>query len=470
MSIQLVIVAVYIALLFGISFYVKSRANKNPMEYLFAGRSLGAVLIGLNITGLAVGAASTVGVAESATKVGLAAGWYNGAWAAGAIAMGLFAAGKYRAMGCSTIPELFERSYDKRARLICAISLAIVLVCITSLQYVAGGAILSSLMPDIFTMKSGMMMSAVVFIGITIVGGLWSSGLSNILSVTLIYLGILYSCISVVGDIGGLDALEAALPQKNFGWMSPMGGLGLATIMSWMVVMITQAISGPAVHIACSAKDSKTARNGFLLGGALIFPVGFLSAVLGMAAMVKFPDVVPAMALPKIIMSLDPFASGITLAAMWAADVSTACTILLAAGTLISNDIYKRFFNPEMKEESFLRVNHIIILLVGISTLWMAFNAVGIVKTMLMGLSLTAAFTMIFFFTVLAPDLCRKSSAFYCTLAGLLALPVWRFVPAMKGIFGELIYFEWAVCLAVFFVVMAVDKEKITPPAMNHDE
>lgn len=38
MSIQFMIVIVYIVLLFGVSFYVKRRADKNPTEYLFAGR------------------------------------------------------------------------------------------------------------------------------------------------------------------------------------------------------------------------------------------------------------------------------------------------------------------------------------------------------------------------------------------------------------------------------------------------
>lgn len=64
-------------------FYVKRRADKGSTEYLFAGRKLSAGLIAVNITGLAVGAASTVGVAENAFKVGMAAGWYNAAWAAG---------------------------------------------------------------------------------------------------------------------------------------------------------------------------------------------------------------------------------------------------------------------------------------------------------------------------------------------------------------------------------------------------
>lgn len=469
MSVQLVIVALYIAMLFGISFWVKHRADKGSTEYLFAGRKLSTWLIAVNITGLAVGAASTVGVAENAFKVGMAAGWYNGAWSAGAIIMGLFAAGKLRAMKVSTIPEFFEHYYDTKGRVICAIGLIIIMCVITSLQYLAGGAILSSLLPEIFTFKSGMLTSAVVFIGITLIGGLWSSGLANIVSVLLIYGGILYSCVSAVGNIGGLDALAAKLPDAEV-MMNPLGGVPIAIIIGWFIVMITQAITaqGP-VQIACGAKDAKTARNGFVLGGLLIFPIGFLSAVLGLCSKVTFPDIAATMALPKIVMSLDPFASGITLAALWAADVSTACTILLGAGTLFSQDIYKRFINPGVSDARFVKVNRIAVFATGLVTLWFAFNAVGIVKTMVAGLSMTTALTCVFFFTVFAPGLCRRSSAFWTTLAGLLCIVVWQFVPALH-VLQHVIYFEWLVCIAVFLLIAVLDKEQIKKPEVMEEK
>ena len=127
MSIQLFIVCAYIVLLFGISFWAKKKADKGSTEYLFAGRKLSSLLIAVNITGLAVGAASTVGVAEKAYNIGMAAGWYNAAWSAGAIVMGLVAAGKYRALKATTIPELFERYYDTKGRLISALGLVIIM-------------------------------------------------------------------------------------------------------------------------------------------------------------------------------------------------------------------------------------------------------------------------------------------------------------------------------------------------------
>ena len=463
MSIQLVIVVIYVALLFGISIYVKHRADKGSTAYLLAGRKLGSWLVGVSVTGLAVGAASTIGVAENAYKVGLAAGWYNGAWSIGAIFMGLVAAGKLRAMKVSTVPEFFEKYYDLKGRVVGAVCLLIVMCCITSLQYLAGGAILSSLLPDIFTFTSGMIASAVVFIGITLIGGLWSSGLSNILSVALIYGGVIFCCLTSTAQYGGMDAIVTRLPQ-NLDWMSPFAGVPGLVILAWIVVMMTQTITaqGP-VQIACGASSSKTARNGFIIGGLLIFPIGFLCAILGIVARAQFPDITPTMALPTVIMHLNPFASGVTLAAMWAADVSTACTILLGAGTLFSADIYKRFINPGITDEKFVSINRLAIFGTGLVTLWFAFNAVGIVKTMMAGLSMTTALTCVFLFTMFAPGLCRRSSAFWCSVVGLAGIVLWRVVPALH-VFPHEIYFEWIICVATMFIVAAIDKTPIKQP------
>ena len=95
-GIQIVIILAYIGVLFGISWYVKRRAADSAEAYVLAGRKLTTPLIMVSIVGLAVGGASTIGVAEQAYKVGLSAGWYTAAWGIGAIVMGLTVAKKYR--------------------------------------------------------------------------------------------------------------------------------------------------------------------------------------------------------------------------------------------------------------------------------------------------------------------------------------------------------------------------------------
>ncbi|MTI66743.1 MAG: sodium:solute symporter family protein [Firmicutes bacterium] len=460
MSIPFVIVICYIIALFAISLYAKKLSTSGSESFILAGRKLTTPIIAVTITGVAVGGASTIGVAERAYNVGLAAGWYNAAWGVGAIVMGLVAASKYRSLNVSTVPELFEKFYDTKGRIICVISQMIILLAITSLQYIAGGAILASLLPDIFTLHSGMIMSVVVFIGITFIGGMWSAGLSNILNVSLIYVGTIFATIATLKSQGGLGSIALKLP-KEVPYLHPIAGLGLPIILGWFAVMITQTMSLQAtVQIACGAKDEKQAKNGFIIGGLLMIPIGFLSALMGIAAKAAYPGISATMALPKVLVSLNPLVAGITLAALWAADVSTACNLLLGTSTLFTQDIYKRFISPDIKDKKLMLVSKITVVILGLITFMLALTVVSILKTLLIALSLTTAFTVVFLFTVFMPSLCRKGSAFYTTLAGIIVLILWQLVPAIR-IFPHVIYLEWLVCIGVFLLIAVFDTVKI---------
>ena len=137
---------------------------------------------------------------------------------------------------------------------------------------------------------------------------------------------------------------------------------------------------------------------------------------------------------------------------------------------MFSQDIYKRFINPSVSDEKFCHCQSSDYFSgVGLITLWFAFNAAGILKTMIAGLSMTTALTCVFLFTVFAPGLCRRSSAFYTTLVGLLGLVVWEFVPALH-VLQHVIYFEWLICIVTFLIVAVVDKTPIKVPEYVEEE
>lgn len=461
MSIPFIIVCIYIALLFLISFFARLRSRGSADNYVLAGRKLTTPLITVSIVGLAVGGASTIGVAEQAYKVGLSAGWYTTAWGIGAIVMGIVVAKKYRELNITTIPELLGRHYDKKG-MIAGIACQIVIqLVIMSLQYIAGGSILCALMPDIFTMTTGMLTSAVVFIGITSIGGMWSASLANILNVSLKYIGIILATIVSVIKCGGFESIQTKLPQ-NVPYLSIFDGVGITGIVTWIIVLVTVNLSLQAIiQISLGAKNVKTAQRGFIIGGLMMLPIGFVSALLGVIAKLTFPDVSPALALPMTIMSLNPVLAGITLAALWAADVSTACNLLLSSATLFSQDIYKKFINPKVSDQSFLMITKASVVLLGIITLLLAMTISGIITTLMVGLSLTASFSVIVLFTLFAPNLCRKNAAFYTIVTSVAVLVLWQTVPAVR-LFPHVIYLEWLACTGVFLLTYALDSKPIT--------
>lgn len=462
MNIPFLLVMAYIGLLFAIGFYAKRKATTSAVEYQRAGNQLSFPLVMVSIVGLAVGGASTIGVSEQAFKVGLSAGWYTVAWAIGASFMGLVMIKKLRSLpDFTTLPELLARRYDQKGYIASIVAQMMIGVVATALQYIAGGSILHTLLPEYFSFQSGVLVSGVVFVGLTFIGGLWSASLSNVLNVVLIYIGLIVATIVCIFDQGGLEAISLRLPQTtNIPWFDFVDGVGWSAIFALIIVFVSFNVGVQSVtQIAMSAKSTKSACRGFLIGAAVMLPIGFVSALMGVVAKSMYPDSTATLALPQVIMSLNPWLAGITLAALWAADVSTACNLLLGTSTLVSQDIYKRFVNPDVTPKQYLRVNQLTVALLGVVTCGMALTIQGIISTLMIGLSLCAAYGVTILFALFAPSFCRKSSAFWVFSSAILLMILWQLFPQVRFV-SQLIYAEWLVCTAVFLAVAVLTPQE----------
>jgi SSS family solute:Na+ symporter len=327
---------------------------------------------------------------------------------------------------------------------------------------VAGGAILRSLLPGVFTLQSGMLVTAAVFVGITLIGGFWAAGLTNVVNVTVIYVGIILGAVLCVGRAGGLDALSAGLPPGHPGFDLLAMGPGL--IAAWFIVMITQAHSTQSViQIGFAARDERSAARGYLLGGLLILPVGFIAGIIGMAAAVSHPGIVAAEALPRMVMDLSPLAAGIILAGLWAADVSTASAMLLGSATLVSSDIVKRFFAPDLSPARDQLLCRITVAVLSVVTLALALTVQGILKTLLVGLTLTTAYTFVALMTIYWPSSCRRSSATWTLATTMAALVLWLVAPESWRVLPHPIYLAWIVSVVTFALVAVFDRRRIAP-------
>ncbi|MGF7183998.1 SSS family solute:Na+ symporter [Desulfitispora alkaliphila] len=462
MNLPLAIVIVYIVVLFAVSWYSSKKAKEGgTLGYFLAGRGFPFYVVAAMIAGLAIGGASTVGVAENAYGAGLSAGMYTAAWAVGALMVGLMVSVKFREMNITTIPEMLENYYDLSGRIIGVVGQLIIQIVITSLQYVAGGAILAALLPDVFTVASGTLFSAVVFIAITLIGGYWGAGLTNIVNVIVIYIGVVVGSIMSLNQAGGFSGLSQSLPEGGH-WFDPISGIGFAVVLAWFVVLITQTYSTQAiVQISFAAKDGKNARLGFIVGAIIILPIGFLSAIFGIVAAAQHPGIEATMALPTVVMQLTPLVAGLTLAGLWAADVSTASALLLGSSNLVVQDIWKRFINPNMTQKQEALVSRMTVLVISIFTYILAANVIGIIQTLLIGLTLTTAYTIVILFSIFAPKICKRGCAFWTILVGIIFLAVWVLVPAVQ-IVPHPVFLAWPICLITFLIVAAVDKRPAT--------
>ena len=479
--IPLIIVLVYIGILMCISVTISIKQKKDGEQFLLYKGKNNALLTALTVSGLAIGGASTIGIAENAVTDGMSAGWYNVAWASGAIAAAYFVVSKFRRSGFNTISKMLEVIYDKKAAFIIIIAQVIMQCAIISLQYKAGGAILASLLPGIFDANMGILFSFIMFMLVSLIGGMGSASISNILNIALIYFGIIVTTGIVLfsnnPDIGmnGLQAAIAFNSQSSQNFFSPFeakSGLAVFSILALIITMIANCTSlQGVVQIGLTSKSDEDAKNGFKLAALIMIPIGFLCALLGICAKAIYPDLEPATrALPVIILSLSPIISGITLAGLWSADMSTACSMLVGCSTTVSQDILSKTKLKDVIEKNSLFWNKIIVLVVGSITYVLAIQQGQIITTIKIALSLSIPLSIVVIGGIWFKDFVSKKSAFYTVLSGIIMVILWVIcpiksyfseIPVLNIIFGDLAYPMFILTFLVFIISNIAFNEKV---------
>lgn len=463
MNIPLLIVILYVVLLFGISFYVSHKQKKDEDSFLLYKGKNGAFVVAASIAGLAIGGASTIGIAENAFSVGLSAGWYDTAWAIGAVITAFLAVNYLRKSGYSTISALVNEMFGKKTSFIMVISMCIIQSGIIALQYKAGGSILAALLPDIFTTQSGTFFSFIIFMLVAMIGGMGSVSLTNVLNLILIYVGVIVATIIVLSGHGGWEAIQTLVAaEPDVPYLSFTEGMGWIGIISWVIVMIgnTNSVQG-VVQIGLTGKDDRSSKMGYILGAILMVPVGFICALLGVASKALLPDAAAAEALPKILMSIPPVLGGITLSGLWAADMGTGCSMIVGLSTTVSSDIVYKLSDSEALKKRKAVVNKIIVVIASIVTYLIATQMGAILGAMQKALSLAIGTSFIVIGALLAPGFTSKKAGFWTILASIIAIILWNCVPSLAGIFKSVGIFMVIVCGVVFIGISAVDKEKI---------
>lgn len=464
---SLSVIILYMVVLFGFAFYAKARQKKienekkesNAEDFLLASRSFGPILVMFTLVGSALGANGTVGIAQNAYKFGISAGWYDGAFGIGIIITALLFVKKLRRLNITTITEIYGDYYGESTRTIVSIGQIFMIYTIMVAQYVAGGAILNSLMPQYFSITGGMILSAGLFILIAMIGGLSSAGITNIVNIVFLYVSIGVAVFFAVSQAGGLSNIIVNLPDKEL-FLDPIDGLSLGVTLSYILLFIVNVPTGTAsIQMAFSAKNEKSAYWGYLLAGIIILPFGFFSALLGMAATNLFPGLEnTASALPMVVTTFPPLVAGFVLAGLWAAIVSSATTYILGGSALFLNDVYRPFKKGVRNNIKEIMISKVAGLVFAGLALFTAFYVRSLLKFTTMGLSLSVGYFIILIATLYAPNTCRKSSANVIFIVSFFNIIAWYLFPFISANLPHVVFLHAIVCPIAFLIVTVVDK------------
>jgi SSS family solute:Na+ symporter len=357
-NLQLTFLVGYSVLLIVLGLAI-GRLVKTSGAFFVAGRQLGPVLLFSTLLAANIGSGSTVGAAGLGYRDGLSAWWWVGSAGIGSILLAFWVGPRMWRMAARhdllTVGDFLELRYSSSVRGMVAALLWLGTLAILAGQLIAISTILNVVagVPRFV----GCLIGGAVMTTYFAAGGLLTSAWVNAVQLVVLLGGFAVALPMSLAAAGGWSAVlateAAATPGYSSFWRGGSSG--------WIyVAMIVPAfiISPGLLQKIYGARDEKTVRVGVAANALVLLVFAFVPPLLGMIARVHHPELANhENALATLLVFELPLAVGtLGLAAVFSAEVSSCDAILFMLATSLSQDLYRRFLNPEASDAKVLKV------------------------------------------------------------------------------------------------------------------
>jgi SSS family solute:Na+ symporter len=372
-------IIVYMTVLLGIGYWAHKKIS-GLTDFLLAGRKLGLLLTASALAATHFGGGLVMGGSEYGFNFGISGAWYGISCGIGLILMAFLTAGKFRTLSFFTVPDYLEHRYGgKEVRALGALLSLVALTGILAAQILAARGALSMLG---FKGNTAAVVATVIFIIYTTLGGLWAATITDFIQVIIAGAGVIIAAIIVLGNAGGIEGLQQLIqksPQTyDPGYFDLLGMAGKSIVWLLLPTVMYTLIGQDFYQRLFAAKNQVTAKRAALIGGVFIIIISIFPAIIGMGAKAFFPHLNDgSLAMPKIVQEIFPLGIGaIILAALMAAIMSSADSLLTAGTSHFVKDFWIEIFHPNTKldEIRLLRLSRISTVSLGIIALIIAIS------------------------------------------------------------------------------------------------
>ena len=361
----------YFALL-SIIGILSSKKIKNSKGFYLAGRNLGTLPLTATITATVVGGSATIASAKLIYLNGLPSLWLDIGAATGLIILGLALASLVRKTKLYTLPEITGFLFDKKVRYAAAFLIIITQIAWISLLIQGTGAILAVL----FSVEYQALLAIItlIFILYTILGGQYAVVYTDIIQFFVMIVGV--CAIATPLLLMKASPMFSEIPASKLEF--PINSnIGLLPAVSFFFMMLMPHIVGPDIYSKIlSAKNEKIAKKATLYSGLFRIIFAICIALISLSAIVLIPDIAPEkaiLAMPMAIKELGPILAGVILAAFVSVMLSSADSVLISSGAVLSIDIANK---------KSIIISRIGMIFIGLSALVLALYLNDIIKTL----------------------------------------------------------------------------------------
>ncbi|WP_280536687.1 sodium:solute symporter [Halopenitus sp. POP-27] len=363
------IIVLYMIGLLGVGYWGYRRSDTLD-DYLVAGRDIPIWMYVPVMSAVILGGASTIGGGGLGYQHGVSGAWLVVWLGLGVAAIGFLISTELANLKAYTLGEILERRFEKYSATVGALVAGIYALTIAITQVISIGTVLTALLD--YQLNTMILVAGIIVIGYTALGGMFSVTITDFVQWIIMTIGVFVFALPLgLLEVGGISGLTAELDPSYF---SPTG-IGIDTVISYFLLYFLGIMIGQDIWQRVFTADSpRTARVGNIATGAYAVVYGIATAVLGMIALVLFPGLENAdLALPQLVLETVPTGlSGLILAGFISAMMSTADSALLASSTLFTNDVYKRFIDPDASEQRYTLVSRVGILVLGVGMIGVA--------------------------------------------------------------------------------------------------
>ena len=479
-STALIVILLYMGAAVTIGIFVSYRSKKQSKsqsndDFLMASKSLGPLVLAGTLFAANTGGASTTGIATNVYKFGLSSAWYVIAAGIGFILVS-FIAPYFRKSSSSTVPQIIGKRYGKGSHILTAVTSITALFMATGAQIIATASIINVVTG--YDFKTAAIISTIVTIIYTMIGGYKSVTAVNVMHVFFITVGMAIAMFIVVNNsaVGGFSALfeKARVMTDNSGEnmnLLSMTKVGFPTIIGYIAMYFMTFPTGQEiVQTYCSAKDGKSAKLGSIIAGLISTAYAIVPAIIGLVAYVCIDgfgvDGAQKNALAQATITFaPPVVAGIILAAVVAATMSSASGNMIGTATMFTKDIFVPYINKGVKDDKKeVWISRIAMIVVGGVGLIIAIKASNIISVMMSAFALRSAGPFAAFICGIFYKDVTKNAGFYSILTGTIVAAVWIY--ALKTPWGlNAMVPGGIVAFIVIFLVSAIDKKNGVKPA-----
>ncbi len=340
-----------------------TRRVRSSGDFFVASRALPASLVFSTLLAANIGAGSTVGATGLAYRYGLSAWWWSGSAALGCLLLGLAVAPRLHRLAAThhflTVGDFLAWRFDRSVRVLVAAVLWLGTLSLLAGQLIAMAWAFEAIagLPRV----AGSQLSALILVAYFSGGGLLASVSVNLLQLATLLVGFLLALPYAWTAAGGWEGLRRAAGADAPGFAS-LTGMGAPALLSLAVVFVPSFMVSPGLlQKTFGARSAAGARRAALGNAVALAAFAFVPAILGMAMRVLRPGLSnPELALPRLTTDvLPPWLGALTLAALFAAEISTADAVLFMLSTSLSRDLYQAVLRPGADDASLLRVGRL---------------------------------------------------------------------------------------------------------------